>query len=327
MRTQDETNAQRTVLRATAPGKVILCGEHAVVYGRPAIAVPVHDVRAEALFRPHAHPFVEVHLPDLGERWRWPPGRDPHPLSVVLARLSERAGRRPQGVLTIRSTIPIAGGMGSSAAVAVAAVRVLAQALGLSLTPADVSALAYEAEVITHGTPSGVDNTVIAYEQAVWFVRGRPPEPFPLAAPMTLVIGDTGVRAATREVVAAVRRAWEQDRARYEALFDAIASVVVRVREALQAGRVRDIGPLLDENHRLLQALGVSSPELDRLVAAARAAGAWGAKLAGAGRGGNMIALTDERLAPTVAQALHRVGARATWITTLQPGERAYGGP
>ncbi len=209
--------------------------------------------------------------------------------------------------------------MGSSAAVATAVVRVVARALGHTLSPEETSSLVYRAEEIWHGTPSGIDNTVIAYERPVWFVRGQPPEPFYPARPFTLVIADSGVSAATREVVLDVRRRWEQDRPRYEALFRAIGDLVRQVRRALEAGEIEAVGPLLDENQRLLAEMGVSSPLLEALVAAARAAGALGAKLAGAGRGGNVIALVHEADAARVAEALRRAGATRTFVTVVRP--------
>ncbi len=312
------TTLQGDVVTASAPAKVILCGEHAVVYGRPAIAVPVHGIRAQATFTAGSEPGVRVHLPDIDQTWVWPPGPPDHPLVAILEHFAQQGGRPLQGTLQVRSTIPIAAGLGSSAAVAVAVVRVLARALNLSLTPAQVSAIAYKAETITHGTPSGVDNTVIAYEQPVWFVRGGPPEPFSIDRPFTLIIAHSGIQASTREVVAGVRARWQEDRSRYEAIFDAIADLVHRVRDALERGAIEAAGRLMTENHRQLQALGVSIPRLDAMVQAALAAGAWGAKLAGAGCGGNIVILTPKERVQPITVAVRRAGARDIWVTTVE---------
>lgn len=311
--------AMTRLRRASAAAKVILCGEHAVVYGRPAIAVPVSDLRAEAILHLEPESTLRVHLPDVNESWAWPPGPPRHPLALVIRLTLEAVGAAgAAGELTVRSHIPVAGGLGSSAAVATAVARVLAAALEYPLPSDQVSRIVYQAETIWHGTPSGIDNTVVAYEQPVWFVRGQPPEPFLPAHPFRLVIADSGIGVPTREVVGQVRRAWERDPARHEALFDAIAAVVHRVRAALEAGDVETVGALLDENQRLLAELGVSSPWLDRLVTAAREAGALGAKLAGAGRGGNVIALVTERDAARVAGALRAAGAQRTFTTRVQ---------
>ncbi len=305
--------------QASAPAKVILCGEHAVVYGYPAIAVPVSDVRVTATFHPEQTGYLLVDLPDVRESWRWPPGPTGHPLALLIRETLAYLGRAHlSGRLVVRSQIPIGGGMGSSAAVATAVVRVLAAATGQTLGPEDVSRLVYRAEEVWHGTPSGIDNTVVAFERPVWFVRGHPPQPFYPARPFTLVIADSGVSAPTREVVLDVRRRWEADRAHYDRLFQAIGQVVRRVREALEAGDIETVGPLLNENQQLLEEIGVSSPLLERLIKAARDAGALGAKLAGAGRGGNVIALVVPEDATRVADAMRRSGATRTFVTVVQ---------
>jgi mevalonate kinase (EC 2.7.1.36) len=172
------------------------------------------------------------------------------------------------------------------------------------------------------GRPSGIDNTVIAYEQAIWFQRrGEPPhqiEPLSIAAPFVLLIGDTGVRSATRLPVGEVRRRWERDQLRYEMLFDAVADVVHQVRRALAEGDRVALGPLLDRNQALLEEIGVSSPELERLIAAARSAGARGAKLSGGGWGGVMIALVEAETAQQVCEALRAAGATRVLETVVQ---------
>lgn len=311
-----------TQFQASAPAKVILCGEHAVVYGHPAIAVPVSDVRVTAFFLPERTTHLHVHLPDVGESWQWPPGPEDHPLALLIRETLAHLGDPPlAGRLEVRSRIPIGGGMGSSAAVATAVARVLALAVGRDLTPEEASRLAYKAEEVWHGTPSGIDNTVVAYERPVWFVRGQPPEPFFPARPFTLVIADSGLASSTREVVLDVRRRWQAERARYDALFAAVANVVRRVRSALEAGDIAAVGPLLDENQALLAEIGVSAPVLETLIEAARGAGALGAKLAGAGRGGNVIALVRPDDAERVATAMRRAGAPRTFVTTVR--ERA----
>jgi mevalonate kinase len=269
--------------KASAPGKAILLGEHAVVYGQPAIAVPVSDLRATASVEPA----------EAGSG-----------LTIVA--------------LDIDESTTLASGLGSGAAVSTAMVRALAGFLGLSLTAEDVSALVFEVERIHHGTPSGIDNTVVAYEQPLYFVSGQPPERIDVGLPFSLLIADSGTPSSTREVVADVRQAWEADPARCDALFDQIGETVNSARRALEAGDTQELGALMDQNQDLLCKLGVSSRSLDHLVEAARLADAFGAKLSGAGAGGSMIALVDEELADDVAQALTRAGARKVFRTTLE---------
>lgn len=301
----------------TACAKIILCGEHAVVYHRPAIALPLPFLRATATVA-HASGRSHIDAPDIHRRFDIAERLD-HPLARIVSLTVELARARGMAVdgdgttglrLEIRSDIPVTSHLGSGAAVSVACARAIAAHFGHELAPADASGLAFEVEKIYHGTPSGIDNTVIAYEKPVWFVRGV--EPVVLEAgehtpgswgDLHLVIGDTGIATPTRVPVGEVRRHWEADPARFEALFDEIAAVVVDAREALRLGDVEHLGVLLDRNHDLLQRVGVSCPELDALCAAARDAGALGAKLSGAGQGGNMIALTR---GPTHADEVRR---------------------
>jgi mevalonate kinase len=309
------------MIAASAPAKLILCGEHAVVYGRPAIAVPLPDVRATAEAAPlPAGAGLRFAAPDLGAGWGLAEQPE-HPLSeLAAATLAQLDLPAPDLAITLRSAIPIASGMGSGAAIGTALVRALAAHAGTELPPDAVAALVYGSERRYHGTPSGIDNTVVAHERAVWFVRGSPPTIAPLAvgAPLTLLVGDTGVRSATHRPVGAVRAAHAAEPARFEALFDAIGALVAQARAALAAGDAPALGRLLDANQALLEQLGVSSPELERLVAASRAAGALGAKLSGAGWGGVMLALAAPARADAVAAALRAAGATGVLSTTVQ---------
>lgn len=307
---------------ATAPGKIILLGEHAVVYGRPAIAAPVWQTTATATLT-HAAPGSGclIVARDIDLRLRLAAAGAEQPLALVarLALAQLGLAEEPDWQIELASTIPIASGMGSGAALSTALVRAIFAEAGRDVPPEVVSALVYESERIYHGTPSGIDNTVIAYGTPIWFVRGRPPEAFTPPAPFTLVIADTGIRSPTRETVGDVRRGWQADPARYEAWFDAIAGCVARGREAILRADWLALGQSMDENQALLAALGVSGPALERLIAAARQAGALGAKLCGGGRGGNMIALVEEEKRRPVEDALLQAGAVRVGVTTVQP--------
>ena len=308
------------MVTATAPGKVILVGEHAVVYGRPAIAAPVWQVVAMATVTPAA-PGAGCTLVanDLGQVLRFAEAGDDEPLAIVARLAFARLGvsREPDWRIDLRSEIPIASGMGSGAALSTALVRAIFAQLGETAAPAVVSELVYESERFYHGTPSGIDNTVVAYGQPIWFVKGQPPEPFIPAAPILLAIADTGIRSPTVLTVSAVREAWQRDRQRYEALFDVIGGVAHAARQALEQGDAPALGALFNENQALLKTIGVSCDAIERLVTAARAAGALGAKLSGAGGGGNIIALLEGTSAPAIQEALLAAGARRVIVTTI----------
>jgi len=151
----------------------------------------------------------------------------------------------------------------------------------------------------------------------VYFIKDKPIESFRVARPFTLAIADTGIAAPTKIAVGDVRRAWEQDRARYEALFDRVGKVVDKARAAIESGQVERLGYLMNDNQALLREMGVSSPEIERLILAAKTAGARGAKLSGAGRGGNVICLTDEVTQDAVERALVKAGAKRVIVTQV----------
>jgi mevalonate kinase len=312
-------------VQATAPGKVILFGEHAVVYSRPAIAAPVTDVQARATLQPaEAGSGFRIIAFDLKQDYLLAQAQSDDPLAAIVQNTLQHLGQTtpPDATLKITSTIPLGRGLGSGAAVSTAIIRTLAEFLGQPLPTADISALVYEVEKLHHGTPSGIDNTVVAFEQPVYFIKGelRPTiRRLRVAQPFTLVIGDTGIVSPTHRSVGDVRRRWQADTGRYEGYFDEIAVIADQARVAIETGSlgIEALGKLMNENQELLESLGVSSPELERLIEAARQAGAVGAKLSGAGWGGNMIALASPEIAPSVAQALTEAGATGVIVTKV----------
>ena len=314
-------------ITASAPGKAILFGEHAVVYGRPAIAVPVTQVQAKAtvLADPLGPPGrVRIDAPDISLHSELEALPETHPFRMLFRMLLEKLGisHLPALKLIIRSTIPVAAGLGSGAAVSVAMLRALSAFVGHPLKDDQVCDLAFQVEKSYHGTPSGIDNTVISYARPIYFVKGRPFELLQVSQPLTLVIADSGISSPTSAAVGGVRARWQADPVAYEALFDRVAAIGEAARSVLAAGAPEQLGPLMNENHALLQAMGVSCLELDTLVQAAKGAGAWGAKLSGGGQGGNMIALVAPQLAEPVAQALREAGARRTIVTTVSSTAR-----
>lgn len=306
--------------KATAPGKIILAGEHAVVYGRPAIAVPVWETVAQATITATAPGTGCIGIAkDLGRTIAVATAGDDEPLALVTRLALAQLGQdpNPDWRIEVSSQIPMASGLGSGAALSAALVRAIYAYVGQQVSAEQVSALVYESERLYHGTPSGIDNTVIAHGIPIWFVKGQLPEPFTPAVPFTIVIADSGIAAPTKETVGDVRRAWQADPGRYEGYFDAIQQVVTQAKVAIGTGNITKLGRLFDENQQILAEMGVSSPPLERLIAAARDAGALGAKLSGGGRGGNVIALVTAESAQTVARACNALGTH-TIITTVR---------
>ena len=314
--------------KSSAPGKIILFGEHAVVYGRPALAVPVTQVHADVDVTDSSRAGIWIDAPDIHLHAELNTLPSDHPIASVIHNLFflSRVSPFPKLNIKITSTIPVASGLGSGAAVTVALTRALSAHINYPMNDEQVNAFAYEIEKLHHGTPSGIDNTVITYAKPVYFVKGQTIETFKVGQPFIIVIGDTGISAPTKESVGAVRKLWEADKAQWERVFDQVGEIANETRNAIERGKpalsevevMKELGALMNQNHALLQELTVSSPELDNLVESARNAGALGAKLSGGGRGGNMIALTQKENASTIAEALKSAGAQRTIITTIE---------
>ena len=309
---------------ANAAAKLILLGEHAVVYGHPALAVPLTKPTARAMVRLTApgRP-ITVELEDFGVRWsrgRRASRRTAPFAKIVQAALRECPSVAPSGwKLVVRSKIPCGCGLGSGAAVASAAFRAIFRFFGVRADPRTLSNMVYEIEKLHHGTPSGIDNTVIAMGRPVLF-RKDSGWRF-LAAPkrrFSIIVGHTGTSHRTADVVADVAKARAAAPAAYDAVFREIGGIARRGAAAFQKGRFAELGRLMDRNQTLLERIGVSSPKIDRLVAAARKAGALGAKLSGAGRGGCMAAITDDpACARRVRGALRSAGAPLAVVTEV----------
>ncbi|MFO7916560.1 MAG: mevalonate kinase [Anaerolineae bacterium] len=317
------------MVSASAAGKAILFGEHAVVYGRPAIAIPVSDRRATATVTPlDTGERTRIVAEDLSQTYRLDREYDDddhaRPLQATVRNVLEHLGLDPEEEtlrVAVHSRIPIASGLGSGTAVATAMIRALATHYGRDLSPETVSQLVYETEVLFHGTPSGIDNTVVAYEKPVYFRQGKV-DPFVVEAPFHLLVADTGIPSRTRDTVAAVRKRWEEKRRIYEMLFDKIGDLTERAREALEKGEHAQMGRLMNANQNLLSQLGVSGPALNMLIEATHRTGALGAKLSGGGRGGCMLALVEEETRQNVRRALFDAGASEVMSTSV-PALRA----
>lgn len=304
-------------IKASASAKIILFGEHAVVYARPAVAVPLSSLRVDVTATPAEAFHIIAHnlqgrVIALDETQ--------NPLIALTQRFCQQVNCSvPPYRVEIRSRIPIASGLGSGAAISTALGRALMQMADISLSNDDLNALVYETEKSYHGTPSGIDNTVIVYETPIRFVRQHPIELIRAFIPFTLIVADTGVVAPTYEPVSDVRKLYEANPSHYSTIFDHIGTLADAGLQAMQAGDFLALGQYMTENHALLQTLTVSSPELDTLVDTALKAGALGAKLSGGGRGGNMIALVKPETAQTVQAALSQAGAARVYITQVAP--------
>ncbi len=301
---------------ASAPGKIILFGEHAVVYGEPAVAVAV-DRCARVVVEERCDFEVRISAPDLSleagfdlEKVSFEdsfsffevPKRLKNVVRAVEVSLDVCGLKRGLNI-EINSDIPPSAGLGSSAAVG----KCLT---GDSWESEKVSKLAYEAEKIVHGTPSGIDNTISAYGGGIIFQKGKI-ERLDIGGQVPIVIGDTMVERSTKKLVSHVRSICEKHPSIGMPIIRLIGSLTLEGVKSLKMGEFERVGELMDINQGLLDAVGVSHLSLSKLIFAAREAGAYGAKLSGAGGGGCMIALTSLENAKNVLEAIEMSGGRA----------------
>ncbi|HDI12525.1 MAG TPA: mevalonate kinase [Hadesarchaea archaeon] len=292
-------------------GKVILFGEHFVVYGIPSIVSAIDKVTTATVERSEGSGWtLEDNRPST-------PGYKEEKLEQQkesIDRILKAAGidtAKTQIKITFGGDLVAASGIGASAASCAALARALSEEFNLGLTDEQINELAYEGEKGYHGNPSGIDNTAATYGGLIWFVRGKPNvmERITIKHPVEVVMGNTGLVANTKAAVAGVRERKEKFPEKYEKIFNEARELAFMARKALEDYDLKTVGKLMDENHRQLQAIEVSCKELDQLVELARANGALGAKMTGGGLGGNMVALTPGKdLQERVARAIEKEG-------------------
>jgi mevalonate kinase len=305
-----------------APGKIILFGEHAVVYGKPAIALPIMQCYTTVTIQPliHEHNIVKIQAPDVGLNCPLSDLDPDHPFALIisLVKILGKLQHLPAMQIHIHSNLPIAAGLGSGASVSVALAKALCAFFGIPFTDLEISEIAYEAEKRYHGTPSGIDNTVIAFERGIFFQREKPVEWLELAQPINILIVNSSEEKSTKGMVEMVRGKFNHSPQLIQPLLDQIGEIAVQARFALESGNTPLLGSLMVQNHHLLQELGVSTPGLDRMVQLAMENDALGAKLSGAGGGGNMIILMDPGVMAALTQTFTQAGYKNLIHTTLQ---------
>ncbi len=318
-------------VEATAPGKMILFGEHSVVYRGPAVVLAI-DRRARVLAQKRNDKKIfidadnlgfsgyfedDVYYPMHGKAWR---GRNLAAINVATKKTMEYMGVEGGVNMKVRSMIPIAVGLGSSAAICVATVGAVQQLFDANLSKDEISKMAFEGETIIHGKPSGVDNNVSTFGGVMSFDRSTGFKHYKMESTMPFIIGDTQRKRSTRMMVENVAALKERNPEIMEDILASMADLSTRGLDALLAKDLPKIGDLMNINHGLLSAIGVSTMKLESLIHTARKNGALGAKLTGAGGGGCMIAVAEEKDLSNVEKAIRQRKSESYRVTLTDRG-------
>jgi hydroxymethylglutaryl-CoA reductase len=296
--------APRELLGKTAAaGKVIIAGEHAVVYGFHAIGVPIEDALTARIYA--GEEALTVSVPDWHLSYDSREAADQRaPLGMLIEVIREGLQHSlARGHIEVECRIPAAAGLGGSAALAVVLIRSFNLLYGLGLDNKAINALAYECEKLAHGMPSGVDNALSTYAEPIVYSprESRRRQRIHIAAPLEFVVGFSSVKGVTSELVAGVAARRDRQPDVYGSLFQQIGAQTDQCLRAMETGDVRALGDAMNVCHGLLNAIGVSHPALEQMIAVARDAGALGAKLTGAGGGGSIVALCNGNAEAVVA--------------------------
>ncbi len=292
-------------------GKAILLNEHFVVYGVPAIVSAIGKYTVAKL-----NPIDKPGWSIIDNRKATPNYKEEKidQQKDSINRIFKKMGidLSKKGLeITLNGTLYCASGIGASAASCVAITRAISEHFNLNMLDEEINEIAFEGEKGYHGNPSGIDNTASTFGGLIWFEKDEDKvmDKISIPAPIEIVMGNTGKVADTAAAVAGVRNRREKNPEKYKEIFDRAENIAYLARNALLNEDYRELGKLMNENHKLLQQIEVSSRELDFLVKLARDNGAIGAKLTGGGLGGSIIALTpDKKIQEEVANAIEKEG-------------------
>lgn len=314
---------------ASAPAKVILTGEHFVVYNKPAIVMAI-DLRAKVRVKDNFENTISI-FSNLGysgtyRKDRYYPEKggvngkkilDPMKIAAtsVLKYVKETRGL----LIEVDSKIPVASGLGSSAAVVVATVAATGKKLGVDLSKEEIINLSLEAEKHVHVNPSGIDQTISTYGGIILYKKN---EISIIDAPhnIPIIIGNSGVPRVTGDLVSKVRRMTTIYPQITKYIIQAAGLLTIKAVDALKERNFQLLGELMSLNHGMLVSIGVSSFTLDNLVYAAKRGGALGTKLTGAGGGGCIIALCTTDRIDTVMEEISKVGGTSIFVKKADRG-------
>ena len=300
-----------------AIGKIILMGEHSVVYGQPAIAIPfpsavieteIYEEKGPAILNTSSYRGVLIDAPENFEGLK----------SLIKIIVEDFDIALKDFTIDISTTIPIERGMGSSAAVAAATVRALYKYFSRKLDKERLTELVDYSETIVHGNASGIDTAIVVGEKPLYYIKERALEVFDFKMDGFLIVADTGQKGMTKFAVSKVRDFVELNPDRGKEIINSLGNLVKQAKKIIIANNKNDLGKLMNKAQALLKEIGVSNKAIENLVKVSLDKGALGAKLTGGGLGGSVISLcSSEEDAEIICRALVKNGAEKTWILSL----------
>lgn len=311
-------NTSQTKIVGHAQSKLILIGEHSVVYGQPAIALPFPLIGVEATVE---HSPGDIYLKS--DLYAGSIDQAPTLLSGIVCTIKHTLQmlNLPDKnlLIEVESTIPPGKGLGSSAAVATAVVKSLFVYAGETYTNKQILSYANIAETHAHGSPSGIDSLTVNSDKPVWYEMGKTIDYIDTQGEFHFVVADSGREADTKTAVGTVKELMKATPEKIERTMNRLGEITYQVRESLESSSKQMLGTLLNEAQKELVALGVSDLGLNKLITFVLNEGALGAKLTGAGNGGCIIALAkNQQHSRLLTEKLLKSGVESVWPFTLK---------
>jgi mevalonate kinase len=305
-------------VQVKAPGKTILFGEHAVVYGYPAIAMAI-SVNSQCKITETNHQKVIINLEDYNASYEGKTiaslaSKVPSKNSQIIKCLEmfkEQYGIELQNIaISLSSKLFPSAGLGSSASIAVSLTQAINRYYGFGLSKSEINDFAYTQEKIVHGSPSGIDNNICTYGNAIYFQDGNF-EFIEVPEDLTLLISYTNVEHDTKEAINRIKQLKEHEPQKTTEYLERIGEITEQARKEINKGNIQKIGRLMNRNNDYLSKLQVSNEAIDNIVNISRENGAWGSKLTGAGLGGCVITLGDRTTLNKIQSILTQEGYKS----------------
>ncbi len=285
----------------SAPGKIILFGEHSVVYGYPAIAIAI-DKRARTIISSENEDKRGfLHVPDLYPNNFFPfikkenMPRDIAAHLKIIKYFTDSSPSKKLPYISITSDIPISAGLGSSAAVIVSLTKALSYYYDTYTSLDEINHIAFKGEIIQHKTPSGIDNTIATYGGGIYYHNGKIVNISVPSSSFYITVANSMVKRNTKDLVLKVRQKYEKDKETVQSLFIQIDTIVKEALKAIKEKDIAHLGELMNQNQKILDKLGVGHPEISKIIKIFKQSNSLGAKLTGAGGGGCVIGLFHKK--------------------------------